>query len=685
MSTNGVSPLEGDSVKRPKTGRPKRPHDLINISQLRAENEIMRVVTESGGIANVSSKDFMETYAQVITSMVEVGEPTSMPIGTQPDRRTIRKLLERLVDRGKLKMLTITITPRTTQPRVAKLIYEPSITQDRLDQYVLVLREDVPTPNIPLHRKLDEPLHYTRPKPRRVSDIALIQEGVRESGDEQDIYRRDLDLQGKDDNAIRSIFLSEAQVVAQLYGYLVGKARRARELHQFALARLQSPELSSYIVSRTERIIAFPYFFHDLPVCTYCAITSVTEYSQELSQLMGTSDGRQTLVQDLPSSLSDHMKIGRARARAMVLGLLEILVALKLVTPLQSSNSTTPYLSCEPNGTHPVHFDIGPTIRDKGTVTVTESYWRFNVIAPVYLFSQTESWPPPFHRDMFVRTADESMPFWFELENASLNKQDSMPETSMDSITGPCTCPPNVIRLLRKQRSWVSSYVLSWGQKQYLKQKWTDPSTGATPLSDQDGGSNRLEYICHITSAPFNAVYAFFVAVHELFAKQAARIAERDELRRQRHRERQATEDKALLAKKAAEARRQLEADWDALVLRVHPDTLPNDSSTQLKALRARYLQSRAGLTVQQWEPAVAEAIWGSESGKRNPVLPSLRSSPRKHLLRTGVPMPSPVAPEQQKSIHELIERYKDKVTAPQVAPQKKKKGKETDGKKTMN
>jgi len=39
---------------------------LSNISQLRAENELVRVVEASGGITNVSTHKFLETYGQVV-------------------------------------------------------------------------------------------------------------------------------------------------------------------------------------------------------------------------------------------------------------------------------------------------------------------------------------------------------------------------------------------------------------------------------------------------------------------------------------------------------------------------------------------------------------------------------------------------------------------------------------------
>ncbi|KAF8526018.1 hypothetical protein BU17DRAFT_41424 [Hysterangium stoloniferum] len=669
-----VAEIAGDATlseippsKRQKSGRPKRGHQLINISQLRAENEILRVVEESGGIVNTSTKEFFEMYSQVLSSMAAAGEPTSMPVGTQPDRRTLRKIMDNLLEHGRLKSLTLTIIPRMVQPRIAKLIYAPATPQDKLDAFIAALRENAPIINVPMHRKLDGHVDFTRHGGRSTRGVGMQDVLIGKRKEEQ--WDHDF-IMSENDDVVRRRFLSEGQTVAQIYGYILGRVRRARELHQYTLLELEKSNASSYIVSRTERIVAFPYYFSDLPVSTYFAIVSVLEHNTELSELMKTEEGRQMPVQDLPQHLREQFKVGMARARCRLLDLLEILTGLNVVTPLQPSESVSPYISCDPTDGHPANFDLAQIADGKSTVGLMATYWRFNPLAPIYIYSQSSPWPPPFSHDMLIRTADESMAFWVELEAACLNDNIGNPMTSSDSITGSCTCPLNVGRTLRRRHSWVSSYELSYNQRRYMQRKWTNPTTGYTVLSDNDGGRNTMKRICHIISAPFDVVHSFFQTTHITLQRDAERIRRRDQLRREEIRERQAAVDKSLLARKAADARAQRESDWEKLVQRVHTAPLPYGTAARVRELRTRYIQSTGGMSVQQWETVVKEVISGV-AGRRNPVLPLMPLGSRRRFGGTG--FPSSAASEQPISVFDLIDKYKDKIPEVPFMPRKKR------------
>jgi len=653
---------EEPPAKRWKSGRPKRTKELVNISQLRAENEILRVVDEAGGIVNTSPKEFFEAHSRVIAALAEAREPTSMPVGTQPDRRTLQKIIERLVDRGKLKTMTITAANRVIQPRMARLIYYPSVSQEQIDAFLVSLREEIPTPNIPLHRILEAPAPFTRSKITRFKDFAFREHGT-EDAEEQEEWCRTLKESGEDDELMRSKFLSEGQTVAQIYGYLLGRARRSRELHQFTLSQLETPELIPQIVSKSKRIVAFSYFCRDLPVSTYFAITSNVEYNAELYALMSTPEGRAIPLRDLPPHLSDQLQIGRARARSRIIDLLEILTALQLIVPLQASESEKPHLTCEPHDEHPTRFDMAPPqkFEERGTTDVLALYWQFTELAPIYLFGQHNEWPPLFHRDVPVRTADESMVYWTELEDACLHHQKHMPMGSSDSMTGPCMCPASVARKLRRRQAWVSSYTLSWCQKQYLYQRWTDPSKGYTPLNDPDGGLERIQHVCEVIFAPFEVVHSYFLTCHQLYHKTVEKMRVAKTERRQRKSGAEAAErDRALLAQKAAQARAQLEADWDALMTSVHPDPLPYGCVSKLKALRAQYIQSRASMTPPQWKIAIKDIISSSRSGRRNPTLPSV---PRKRTIPTAIAL-IPQVTTKDKSVEEMVEQLREKGAA---------------------
>jgi oxalate---CoA ligase len=97
----------------------------------------MRVVAECGGVVNTSSKDFWEAYEKVLVAMSAANQPTSLPMGSHPDKRTLWKVLDRLIERGKLKVTTATVVPHLVQRRIAKLIYDPMLPQEQLDSFII--------------------------------------------------------------------------------------------------------------------------------------------------------------------------------------------------------------------------------------------------------------------------------------------------------------------------------------------------------------------------------------------------------------------------------------------------------------------------------------------------------------------------------------------------------------------
>ncbi|GJJ08438.1 hypothetical protein Clacol_002654 [Clathrus columnatus] len=654
--STGPGGAESSLPRRLKSDKAKR--HSVNLSQLRAENEIMRVVHDSGGIANIASKEFFEMHTKVLLSLESSGEPISMPIGTQLDRRTLRKILDRLVERGRLKTLTLTVTPRTIQPRLAKLVYTPNTPQENLDDFISSLQDPIPTVAV-VHKELADPIDFSRPV-RTIDTTSQDQLsgtgkprpfGRQGKGTEQ---RDGIDFAGSDDE-IRARFLADHRTTAQVFGFILGKVRRARELHQFTLQALQHPSDSLNVVSGDGRVIALSYYFQDIPISTYCSIISISEYNQELFDLMKTSSGRETRVGDLPPSLYKSLGIDKARARSRLFDLMEILVSLGLLTPLKPSDSNTPALVCTPNKSHPSSYDVASTASDKTTLNKLASYWRFEELAPIYHYSQS-GWPPLFLGDCSVGTADESMTYWHELENACLEKGEITitPSNTMESITGSCKCVSSVAHILRRRQAWTSAYALSWEQREYLQRKWTDSSKGYTPLSDDDGGRRLLIRISDVVSAPFDTVYNFFLSRHQTFQREARRIRERTQ-----QRDTGITggdfQEKASSAKRIAVSKERLTSDWEHLVFQVHPG-ISSYGLAKLKDLRAQYVHSRETMTQEGWKRHIYEAMKNLELLGQAPR--ATRSKP----VRRHQPNSTAAFSQGEPSVKELIELLRDAV-----------------------
>lgn len=652
--------IEEPARKRFKSDNSAR--NAVNLSLLRAENEIMRVVNESGGIANIASKEFFEARSRILTSLEAGGEPISMPIGTQLDRRTLRKILDKLVEKGRLKTLTVTITPRSIQPRLAKLIFTPDTPQEKLDNYIKSLQNSIPTVSTVMHKELENAVDFSG----SLSTVDLPSQNMPSKSKAQ--FLENLNRPPKagseveylgDEEEIRIRLLDDSRTSSQVFGFILGKVRRARELHQFTLHTLSQPAGSSNIVSTGDRIMALSYYFQEIPVSTYFSIVSALEYNQELYDLMKTPSGRQTPVGDLPSSLYETLKIGKARARSRIFDLMEVLVSLGLVVPLKPTENHTPSITCTSNS-HPLSYDTVPITSDKGSPNKMTSYWKFEEVAPIYHYSQI-NWPPPFYRDMPVRTADESMVYWQDLENACLEKGEVTP-TAMESITGPCRCTSSVAHALRKRQSWSSAYKMSWAQDQYLQRKWTDPLTGYTPLSEEDGGRRLLIHICEIVSAPFDTVYNFFLDRHKMFQNEARRICGRKYRQEADVPGGRNLEEKALLAKRIADSKQQLASEWDYLVQQVQPG-LPSRKLAALNDLRIKFMQCRGTAASEEWKNRISGALVDSELKDRT----TLRTRPKAiRGLKYDL-----VEFTQGSSVRELVQKLKD--TTPSTIQERKK------------
>ena len=61
----------------------------VNVSHLRRENELLRLVGSAGGILNVQTREFYDTHTRLLETLADAGEPTSAPPGTRTDKRTM--------------------------------------------------------------------------------------------------------------------------------------------------------------------------------------------------------------------------------------------------------------------------------------------------------------------------------------------------------------------------------------------------------------------------------------------------------------------------------------------------------------------------------------------------------------------------------------------------------------------
>ncbi|CCM00318.1 uncharacterized protein FIBRA_02348 [Fibroporia radiculosa] len=652
----------GPPAKRAKVDKTSGPaasgyYSKAKLTQSRREREITRLITDAGGILNISTKDFYEAHAALVESITQSGEVASTRAGSRIDKRTAEATLKELELREKVKIITTSVKTSTGSYRPMRIVYFPVVSESELNVYLAKLsRQQTSAP--PPVKTLDEPLAFGGQRETKRSPLpTTLSAEVLNSKDPCALGV----LFESGDGVIRDAFLAEKSTLAQLYGYIVGRAERVKRLHLTVVQELQLDRPSDHVVSREQRIVTFSYFLNDLPISTYCAIVTTLIKSEELASLLQSSS-ESILIGQVPREIYDALEVGRWRSKVRLLELFQLACQLHFMEPLQPSQTNQP-----PNAqSHPTTFDIVPI--EEWTPQTAPVYWRFCDETPLHLWALSEH-SPPFWKNVPTRTVAQCRDYWQELKRICCDKDFAIDARVAQAEAAAHTQDREVGKLLRKPSSWSSSYNFAWYQDEYLN-RFVDKSCGDTPLQDQDGGEARLSHISWVVAAPKGALQLFFEKARIKYLKEQDRLRRRVERNAVQAKSKEA-QDKALLARKAAEGKQQMEQDWDDLVRKVHPDALKGSAATRVRRVRSRYMQS-SGRDKEKWEAEIKQALYEAQisamqvlsSGKPPPVKPLLGPAPLVQVVGSN-----------EKSVDEIIAQQGPQIAA-RTQNKKSKKGK---------
>jgi hypothetical protein len=154
-------PVTPAQIKRTRTSTPSdKLKTNKNISHLRRENEILRVIQDLGGIANLHTKDFFDAHIALLNDLAQRGEPASAPSGIRLDKRTADATVKNMEGRGHIKMLKTTIFSATGSSRPACLLYLPDTPQEKINEFLHHLSHNTPVPHVLPIKTFEEPVDF---------------------------------------------------------------------------------------------------------------------------------------------------------------------------------------------------------------------------------------------------------------------------------------------------------------------------------------------------------------------------------------------------------------------------------------------------------------------------------------------------------------------------------------------
>lgn len=664
-----VSEPSGHTLKRAGSSLPEPPakkmkHAKSNISQARRESELLRLITESGGIINISSKEFYMAHAALIEKMSKEGEPTSTPVGARIDKRTVRIVLDTLESRQKIKVVTTAVPTPTGSSRLVRIVCLPTVSEDEFNAFLTKVGS-TSLHGLPQEIKtIQQPVDFgNRSNSITRSSNIISADVVRPSVDAGSLF------DSKDD-VIRETILNDKTTLAQLYGFKMGKCARARELHLSTIASIQAAHSSNNVVSTTQRIVHIAFWTEDLDAATFCALVACLTYSEDLLQLLQSEDGRRTPLSQVLPEIRKVLQLSRPRTRDRLMELLDILRFLGLVVPLKPSDAVQPGFTCEVHGIHPTAYDVASNDPEHRAEAIVPLYWRFNDHALLYLWALQDH-NIPLWTSLPVSTIEESTHYWQQLQAVCTDathaeKLELNPPVVSTMLVSPASSTP---KTLRRSSAWDQSYHMSWIQVEYLK-RFVDVKEARTPLQDDDGGYRRLQDISRLSGMPLQVVRDFFESSYHKQLRELEKMREREDKKARKAR---GADAGAGLAHRAAEAKRQREHVWDEMIKRIHPGPLQGSAVIRLQHIRSTFLEG-SGKASKKWETQVLKAVEEARIASET-LLPVRRPTLSTPLLVAGrAPPPPTAANAPEKPIEDLIAQQGPRTARQQVTKSRKKK-----------
>ncbi|KAJ3882381.1 hypothetical protein F5051DRAFT_500584 [Lentinula edodes] len=677
-----TDPQQAPSLTKPSGQlRPK-----VNVSNLRRENELLRVVELLGGIVNIQTRELYETHLTLLDTLAKAGEPASSPPGIRTDKRTVTATFNALESRGKVKQLTTLVPLYLGTSRQTVVVYLPHVSDTQLGTFLSELAQGVGPPPVPQPsgRIIDEAVEYGQEKKSTVRKHVPVKELEKVGISGPDRWLKNVEraeqLFSQGEGFIRDILLTERSTLCQAYRSIIAKCIRARELHLICIHAFETSHPSPQIISHQQKVMHSSFLSLDLPLEQYCKLVSPIHHSEELSRFMSTEAGLNTIVRDLPEDIKNILQVGKSRAISKLLEGLELLRSLGLVSPLITSTSNNPFLTCEAKGNHPTTFDAAALDGWNSQTSLSAPvYWKFHDAAPVHHWAQSEI-NPPFLQDVDVGSVSFAIDYWALLENTCLKRTLEAPSQGVSHLA-PLNTSIATARTLRRPISWTSNYKLSWHQTQYLK-RFYNISSGKTPLEAEESDAE-IEKISWVISAPSAAVRDYYTNIQSRLAKEAEKVRKR---RKREELEKQAANTakaQASLKRKAEEAHLHREMEWTQLLERVHLKPLNKSASLRVKHIREKFLQSTTVQEIEKWEAEITSTIREAEllskkvlkpKEKSKPSTPAPATSPPNMITPISAIVPPLATNPHERSVVELVSEQGPPLS--QTRPPKKQKKK---------
>ncbi|KAI9623146.1 hypothetical protein KEM48_009576 [Puccinia striiformis f. sp. tritici PST-130] len=511
-----------------------------NLTTLHREYHLLEAIKFAGGIVEKTNE-----LAKAVRDLVDRADQDQ--VVTLMDSRTLNCALHGLETRKEIKLTTVLVTDALGASCHRKIIYLPSI-----------------------------PLEG--PEMRKWLDDMKVRFKTLDKATEARVSNNPSPLPnalGVNDEALHAAFMNQWRCLSQLYGFILGKAARAKILHLHIMksfANSSQTSSSRFTISSGHRVFSSGFLFQELPVGVFAKLVPIMAKSEEFETLRASPGAMETPMSNTPLAIRRLFQIGNQFSRVKVYQIVEVLYHLKLIVPLQKSPDVSEYYRIADSGEK---FYYSPT-----QMCTSVGLFCLANAGHVYGFSERSQNPPPVLAKWPLKDEHDGERYWEELKRACIPDPEAPPiKNAVDSVENEklFNGPPKILQMLTDQSKWRDGIQLTPTQREYVARFDRQTSLTHDLEADDEMISNIAHVLVTVPEAVRQAIRTSREAAALARAKKAQKALAQPRRKKMRKRAPEVDPEKVKLAQveaarvlsdKAKNALKQKEGDWNSIINR---------------------------------------------------------------------------------------------------------------------
>nr|XP_019011884.1 uncharacterized protein I206_02720 [Kwoniella pini CBS 10737]OCF50665.1 hypothetical protein I206_02720 [Kwoniella pini CBS 10737] len=488
----------------------------IDLGSIRRANELVQVLQDNGG-AMMDTRLLHEHRAWAF-KYAGTDHPNAPATGYGMDRLVVKKTINTLMGEGRVKETIVSVPTPTGRWVKTSVLYLADLPHEQLQTYIRQMSTSIAQSMTPNAKKMSTPQHASLPN---TPFTELPRVGPKNGG--KLVFDATPTKPGSSRtrpfSERRTALLKELKVVGQLLGWKTSRSVRVQVLHRAMIKALSRKDCGS-VASSSPRIFAFPLLCEEITAEEWYACCLVLSYNEDIEHWLRDPQNRATRLKDVPRPFRPVGGFGGSATKAKMNTLLQILVALKIISPV------VPVAKEEAEFFADDSQENGFKLEES---TISSTYYVLHDMVPIYHIASV---PPPLLGLLPAITEADIDTLWAHIKRCSLELridvigkigEQTKPGLPISAnISDILDISTDYMNLLQRPKRWRTEMNLHPIQKAALDDVF-DRKTGQSCINNQ----TELEAFAYENALPLPFLEKEITRRAEVARFNAARVSER--------------------------------------------------------------------------------------------------------------------------------------------------------------